>query len=331
MDQQELVRRRHARREVQAMLQRAWKDKYDGRAWKDKYEPRCQAPGGLTAPEMKKNRTTSQTPLLAAGAFTAALEGVPAEDWCRILWTCRTIMLRKTSMTVKLIVNKMRLPADVRLSHSFWREQRNHTDVEKRNLVMTQLSLMTTWSNIITLDLHGLHWCNPFGFNCPLNANTEHTNTIASVVVQCSALTHLDLGLNWMGPNGAERLGAVLGQRTTLTHLNLSGNLIGPAGAQSLARVLGNFTALVHLDLSGNDIGQEGEQSLVGVLVHSTRLTHLDLGFNEIGADGAEILMMLMQCTSLTHVNLDYNFIDDRVLRALGTHRRGRDRGRQRK
>ena len=76
MDQQELVRRRHARREVQAILQRAWKDKY---------EPRCQAPGGLTAPEMKKNRTTPQTPFLVVGAFTPALEVVPAEDWCRIL------------------------------------------------------------------------------------------------------------------------------------------------------------------------------------------------------------------------------------------------------
>ena len=202
----------------------------------------------------------------------------------------------------------MRLPADVRLSHSFWREQRNHTDAEKRNLVMRQLSLMTAWFNISTLDLHGLHWCNPFAFNCPLNATTTHTNTIAALVAQCSTLTHLDLGLNGMGPNGAESLGEVLGQRATLTHLNLSGNLIGPAGAQSLARVLGNVTALVHLDLSGNDIGQEGEQSLVGVLVHSTRLTHLDLGFNEIGADGAESLMMLMQCTALTRLNLDYNF-----------------------
>jgi hypothetical protein len=31
---------------------------------------------------MKKSRTILQTPLLAAGAFTAALAGVPAEDWC---------------------------------------------------------------------------------------------------------------------------------------------------------------------------------------------------------------------------------------------------------
>ena len=171
------------RREVQVILQRAWKDKY---------EPRCQAPCGLTAPELKKNRTTPQTPLLAAGAFTAALEGVPEEDWCRTLSAGRTIMLRKTSKTVKQIVDKMRLPSDVRFSHSFWREQRNHTDAEKRNLVMRQLSLRTVWCNISTLDLHGLHWCNPFAFNCPLNATTAHTNTIAAVVAQCSVLTHLD-------------------------------------------------------------------------------------------------------------------------------------------
>jgi Ran GTPase-activating protein (RanGAP) involved in mRNA processing and transport len=92
--------------------------------------------------------------------------------------------------------------------------------------------------------------------------------------------------------------------------------------------VLGNFTALVHLDLSGNVLGAEGAQSLLGVLVHSTTLAHLDLSFNEMGSEGAESLMMLLQCTALTHIILDHNFIDRRVLRALGADRRGRDRRR---
>ena len=155
-----------------------------------------------------------------------------------------------------------------------------------------------------------------------------HFQSAGTVLAQCSVLTHLDLGLNRMGPCGAESLAPVLGQCATLTHLNLSGNLIGPKGARSLGRVLGNFTALVHLDLSGNVFGAEGAQSLVGVLVHSTTLTHLDLGFNEIGPEGGESLMMLVQCTALTHIILDHNFIDAWVLRALGTDRRGRDRRR---
>ena len=302
-------------RELQEVLQRAWQAMYGSRGQ-----------GPPTAPEMKKSRTILQTPLLAAGAFNAALAGVPAEDWCRTWPADTTIMLRRTSKTVKQTVEKMRLPADVRLSRSFWREHKNLTDADKRNLVMKQLSLMTAWCIISTLDLHGLHWGNPFAFNW--NTDKEHTDAIFRVLAQCSVLSHLDLGLNRMGPSGAESLAPVLGQFATLTHLNLSGNLIGPKGARSLGRVLGNFTALVHLDLSGNVLGADGAQSLVGVLVHSTTLTKLDLGFNEIGPEGAENLMMLVQCTALTHIILDANFIDHGVLRALGADRRGRDRRR---
>ena len=93
---------------------------------------------------------------------------------------------------------------------------------------MQQLSLMTAWCKISTLDLHGLHWCNPFAFNW--NEDKKHTDAIFRVLAQCSVLTHLDLGLNRMGPSGAESLVTVLGQCATLTHLNLSGNLSGPKG-----------------------------------------------------------------------------------------------------
>ena len=132
-EQQGLVWRRHGR-----VLHEVLK-----RAWQDKYGPRGQGP--LTASEMKKIRKTLQTPLLAAGAFTAALTGVPAEDWCRNWPDDTTIMLRRTSKTVKQTVDKMRLPSDVRLSRIFWYEHQILTDAEKRNLVMKQLSLMTAW------------------------------------------------------------------------------------------------------------------------------------------------------------------------------------------
>ena len=132
-EKQGLVRWRHGR-DLHEVLHRAWQDKYG---------PRGQGPP--TAPEMKKSRTTLQTPLVAAGAFTAALAGVPAEDWCRTWPADTTIMLRRTSKTVKQTVDKMRLPSDVRLSRIFWCEHQILTDVEKRNLVMKQLSLMTAW------------------------------------------------------------------------------------------------------------------------------------------------------------------------------------------
>jgi hypothetical protein len=58
--------------------------------------------------------------LLAPDAFAAALAAIPAEDWCRTWAVDKTIMLQMTSKTVKEVVDKMRPPAFVRLSRSFW-------------------------------------------------------------------------------------------------------------------------------------------------------------------------------------------------------------------
>ena len=85
--------------------------------------------------------------LLAADApFAAALEAIPAEDWCRTWTAGRTIMLRRTSKKVKEVVDKMRLPAVVRLSRSFWDDARNGTAAEKLQFVMRQLALMSGWA-----------------------------------------------------------------------------------------------------------------------------------------------------------------------------------------
>jgi len=83
--------------------------------------------------------------LLAADgfAFAAALGALPPEDWCRTWAAGRTIMLKMTSKRVKEVVDKMRLPAVVRLSRSFWYDPRNGTEKEKRQFVLRQLTVMT--------------------------------------------------------------------------------------------------------------------------------------------------------------------------------------------
>ena len=106
-------------------------------------------------------------------------------------------MLRGTSNRIKGVVDKMRLPAVVRLRRSFWVDARNGTDKAKRLFVLRQLAAMTAWCRITTLEL------------------------------QCPALAHLDLSGNFnFGAGGAERLAGVLGQCRELVHLNLSGNKI---------------------------------------------------------------------------------------------------------
>ena len=86
--------------------------------------------GKQPAEQKKRTRTTrqatqTQPALLAAGVFAAALEAIPSDDWCRTWAAGRTIMLRSTSKKVKEVVDKMRLPAVVRLSRSFWDDTRN--------------------------------------------------------------------------------------------------------------------------------------------------------------------------------------------------------------
>ncbi len=100
--------------------------------------------------QMKRTRTTSQATqtlplLLAADAFSAALEAIPVVDWCRTWAAGRTIMLRRTLKRVKAVVDKMRLPAVVLLSRIFWYDARNGAAGEELQFVWRQLQLMTAW------------------------------------------------------------------------------------------------------------------------------------------------------------------------------------------
>jgi Ran GTPase-activating protein (RanGAP) involved in mRNA processing and transport len=261
--------------------------------------------GKQPAAQKKRTRTTrqatqTQPALLAADApFAAALEAIPAEDWCRTWAAGRTIMLRRTSKRVKEVVGKMRLPAVVRLSRSFWGDARNGTAAEKLQIVMRQLTLMTAFCRISTLELS----------SCDMKG--QDAERLAGVLTQCPALAHLDLGRNYnFGSAGAERLAGVLGQCRELVHLNLSINWIGTGGAERLAAVLPQCAALAHLNLSHNNIEATGAKSLAGVLGQCRNLVHLNLMGNQIGNAGAERLAgVLAHCTSLAHLYLHSNDI----------------------
>jgi hypothetical protein len=107
--------------------------------------------GKQPAAQKKRTRNTrhaTQTQpaaLLAAGPFAAALEAVPAEDWCRTWAAGRTSMLRRTSKRFREVVDKLRLPTVVRLSRNFWHDARKGTERAKRQFVLRQLTLMTGW------------------------------------------------------------------------------------------------------------------------------------------------------------------------------------------
>jgi hypothetical protein len=176
------------------------------------------------AAQTKRTRTTSPAPttqpaLIAADYFAAALGALPPDDWSRTWAAVRTIMLRRTSKRVKEVVDKMRLPAVVRLSRSFWDAARNGTYQDKRQFVLRQLTFMSARCRITTLELRGCAMTGP------------HAEWLAGgVLAQCRALVHLDLSGNRIGAVGAESLAGVLGQCAALAHLDLCFNQIGEAG-----------------------------------------------------------------------------------------------------
>ena len=110
-------------------------------------EDEVHAPGNTYT----KRQTTKKQPVLLA--FPAALQTIPSEDWCRTWAAGRTIRLRRTSKIVEEVVDKMCLPAVVRLSRSFWDDTRNGTIAEKRQFVMKQLTVATARCRITTLEL----------------------------------------------------------------------------------------------------------------------------------------------------------------------------------
>lgn len=176
----------------------------------------------------KSTRTTSQAPttqraLLAADGFVATLGALPPDDCSRTWAAGRTIMLRRTSKRVKEVVDKMRLPAVVRLSRSFWDDARNGTEKEKCRFVLRQLTGMSALCRITTLELR----------SCAIT-----------------------------GPHAELLAGGLLAQCRALVHLDLSGNGIKAAGAESFAGVLGQCAALAHLELSSNGIQAVGEGRL---------------------------------------------------------------------
>ena len=173
----------------------------------------------------KHARTTRPATQTQQCLLAASLEAIPAEDWVRTWPAGRTIMLRSTSKGVKDVVDKMRLPAVVRLTRGFWNETGSTAD-QKLEIAMRQLLFMTGICRITTLEL-------------PMcRMKEQHAQKLAGVLIQCRELVHLDLQHNHIHTAGAGWLAGALGQCAALAHLDLYNNQIGPHGAESVAGVL---------------------------------------------------------------------------------------------
>ncbi len=128
--------------------------------------------GGKSEKGEHEGLSTTTQQEFAADFFPAALGSIPPELWEIFLmngtWAAdRTIMLRMTSKRVREAVDKIRPPAVVCLSRSFWDGTaavklqfvvrklilRKGTAAEKLKFVVRKLALMTVWCRITTLEL----------------------------------------------------------------------------------------------------------------------------------------------------------------------------------
>ena len=113
-------------------------------------------------------------------------------------------MLRRTSKTVKEQVDNMCLHTVVRLCREEWdsRDYNVKAWAEKRQIVMNQLPLMTTWCHIIESAMSGL---------CVIDDIAPRwKDSLAGVIGQSTVLRTLDLRNNSIAEYGATRLAGVL-------------------------------------------------------------------------------------------------------------------------
>ena len=136
-------------------------------------------------------------------------------------------MLRRTSKRVKGAVDKLRLPAVVRLSAfnfspAFEWLHGPQSGSMQNPLVWSLLASVTAQVRISTLDLR--HF----------DMTKQSPESLPKVLAQCPALTRLILGRNNIGARGAQRLAGALAQCTALAYLDLRDNDIGAAGQNRL-------------------------------------------------------------------------------------------------
>ncbi|KAJ1633254.1 hypothetical protein T492DRAFT_982399 [Pavlovales sp. CCMP2436] len=109
-------------------------------------------------------------------------------------------------------------------------------------------------------------------------------------------LSHLRLGHNKLGDDGAAELARSLARVGSLTVLDLQANRIGCAGAAALAALLETSPRLHVLSLRANRVSSTGAAALAQGCLLAERISWLDLGLNPVGVGGDAGLRRLSTC-----------------------------------
>jgi Ran GTPase-activating protein (RanGAP) involved in mRNA processing and transport len=141
---------------------------------------------------------------------------------------------------------------------------------------------------------------------------------VVPALPQCPRLQHLELSDNDFAQASLLHLTSGLPKCTSLTHLDLSSNLFDFRDSMQLGYILSSCTTLRVLSLKNSSFFTA--KVLCGLQSHSgfKRLIYLDVSncnfnftVNIRSSEIEEIIQKLSKCSSLTHLNLSYNPLQD--------------------
>ena len=172
-----------------------------------------------------------------------ALQQLPPEIQHKMLPACRTIVLRRTSKTMQMAVEKADAVVQVRDGNPFFNAQG----------LVEKLNGLSMWCKVTVLRLKDC---------CVWRHGAGRLGEAIAASFLSASLVELDLEGNGIEDSGGRALAKTLRLNTTLTSLNLNANRLGEGSGRSLAETLRLNTTITSLYLSGNGLGEGGGRAL---------------------------------------------------------------------
>ncbi|MBL1082349.1 gala protein [Streptomyces actinomycinicus] len=140
----------------------------------------------------------------------------------------------------------------------------------------------------------------------------EGARTVAGALAGGHGLHTLYLGCNRIGPEGVTALAGALTTDRTVRALWLKRNPVGDAGVRALATMLRRNTALRTLDLVNTGLTTGGLRALLDALTgRAGPVERLFLGGNGLTADAAPLLAALIRDAGVRELYLPANHLGD--------------------
>ncbi|WP_406365385.1 gala protein [Streptomyces sp. NBC_01546] len=148
----------------------------------------------------------------------------------------------------------------------------------------------------------------------------EGARTLAGTLTGGHGLHTLYLGCNRIGPDGVSALAGALAEDTTVRALWLKRNPLLEDGARTLAALLRRNTALRTLDVVNTGIGADGVRLLLDALLEREQpLERLFLGGNGLGPDTAPLLAAMIREAGVRELYVPANHLGDEGAATLAT------------